>query len=149
MKKIILGVALVMVTGLFAKAQGVNYGEKVDFSTIQNYEQFYQGMKGKTEVHANLVGPITSVCQVDGCWMKVDKGEGVTMYVNVKDHKFALPKDIAGKKAVFTGVASMKTLTLEMLKRYATEEGKSREFINSIKEPSTELVFEATGITVL
>lgn len=149
MKKTIFIVALVIVANLFTKAQGTNYGEKVDFSSVKTFEQFTQTTKGKTEIAATLVGAVTAVCQTEGCWMKVDKGDGTTMMVKVKDHKFALPKDIAGHKAVFSGLATMKTTSVEQLKHYAEDEGKSKDYINSIKEPVSEWVFEATGITIL
>lgn len=80
--------------------------------------------------------------------MKMDKSDGTSMMVRMKDHKFLLPKDIAGKTAVITGTAKVKTTTVEMLKHFAEDEGKSEEYIASIKEPKTELAFDAIGVIV-
>ena len=133
---------------IVTSAQNKKYGKKVDERNAITVQQLSTNMTGKNELNATVSGKVSSVCQAEGCWMKVDKGDGTAMMVRMKDHKFVLPKDIAGKTAVFTGKATQKTTSVEMLKHYAEDEGKSPAYIASIKEPKTELVFDATGVII-
>ena len=147
MKKTIYLVALLFITCKISIAQGT-YGEKVEEKKAITMEELVKNMTGKEEMTATVTGKVATVCQAEGCWMKMDKGDGTSMMVRMKDHKFLLPKDIAGKTAVITGTAKVKTTTVEMLKHFAEDEGKSEEYIASIKEPKTELAFDAIGVIV-
>ncbi len=128
-------------------AQGT-FGKKVDEKKAITMQDLQTQMKDKTELETTVTGKVFSVCQSMGCWMKMDKGDGTAMMVRMKDHKFFLPKDITGKTCVVKGVASVKTTTVEMLKHFAEDEGKSKEYIDAIKEPKTDLVFEAAGVLI-
>lgn len=147
MKQIICLLTLIMFTLHFSVAQ-TSYGKKVNEKEAISVKDLQTSMKGKTEMEATVSGKVTSVCQAEGCWMKIDNGDGTAMMVRMKDHKFVLPKDIGGKNAVFTGTASVKTTSVEILKHYAEDEGKSKEYIDAIKEPKTELTFEASGVII-
>ncbi len=148
MKRAMSILALLFFVAAATLAQSRNYGKKVDEKNAITVQQLSKNMTDKTELNATVTGKVYSVCQAEGCWMKVDKGDGTAMMVTMKDHKFLLPKDISGKTAVFTGKATLKTTTLEMLKHYAEDEGKSPEYIASIKDPKTELAFEAIGVVI-
>ena len=128
--------------------QSKSYGKKVNEKRAISMAQLSAQMEGKTALEATVTGKVDIVCQAEGCWMKIAKGNGSDMMVRMKDHKFFLPKNIAGKTAVFAGKATLKTTTVEMLKHYAEDEGKSKEYIENIKEPKTELAFEATGVLI-
>ena len=148
MRQTICLLAFVILNLHFAIAQ-TSYGKKVNEREAISVQELSTSMKGKTEMEATVSGKVTSVCQAEGCWMKVDNGDGTSMMVRMKDHKFVLPKDISGKNAIFTGTASVKTTSVEVLKHYAEDEGKSKEYIEAIKEPKTELAFDATGVIIL
>lgn len=55
-------------------------------------------------IQVKLTGNIESVCQMTGCWMDMELGNGETVHVTFKDDAFLLPKDAAGKKAVIEGI---------------------------------------------
>lgn len=148
MKKIICLFVLLGCFSIITSAQSKAYGKKVDEKKAITMAVLTQSMAGKTELPATVKAKVSSVCQAEGCWMKVDNGNGTTMMVRMKDHKFVLPKNVAGKTAVFTGKATLKTTSVEMLKHYAEDEGKSPEFTATIKEPKTELAFDATGVII-
>lgn len=93
-----------------------------------------------------LVGTIEECCQKKGCWMKVDLGNGKTMRVTFKDYAFFVPKDAAGRQVIMDGVASFEETSVEALRHYAEDAGKSKEEIAAINEPAKELVFEARGV---
>ena len=147
MKKTIYLIALLFITCKLSYAQGA-YGEKVDEKKAITMQELIKSMTGKEEMITTVSGKVATVCQAEGCWMKMDKGDGTSMMVRMKDHKFFLPKDITGKEAVITGTAKVKTTTVEMLKHFAEDEGKSEDYIASIKEPKTELAFDAIGVTI-
>lgn len=145
----LIGIALLLLCIVqLTSAQSKTYGKKVDEKIAITIQQLSKSMADKTEFNATVTAKVSSVCQAEGCWMKVDKGDGTAMMVRMKDHKFFLPKDINGKIAVFTGKATQKTTSVEMLKHYAEDEGKSPEYIASIKNPKTELAFDATGVVI-
>lgn len=143
---VFLVVLFFITTSTFAQSKA--YGKKVNEKAAITMPQLVTNMAGKTEMETTVTGKVNVVCQAEGCWMKVENAGGTDMMVRMKDHKFFLPKDIAGKTAVFTGKALVKTTSVEMLKHYAEDEGKSKEYIQAIKDPKTELAFEAIGVII-
>lgn len=95
-----------------------------------------------------LTGNIASVCQMTGCWIDLDLGNGETIHVTFKDDAFLLPKDAAGKVAIIEGTAQREELSVEYLKHLAEDEGKSQEEIDAITEPSMEYTFIASGVII-
>jgi len=94
-------------------------------------------------------GTVTSVCKMKGCWMELDQGNGETLRVDFKDYALFMPKDLPGKEVIMRGVASKKTLSIESLRHFAEDAGKSKEEIEKITEPRTSLSFEADGVLIL
>lgn len=146
MKKLLL-ILLVITTITFAKAQG-NFGKQIDDKKAIEATVLPAKMGDKAEMQAKVTGTVESVCQVKGCWMKVNLENGETMRVMFKDYAFFVPKDIAGKTVVFEGEAKKTTVPVEHLKHYAQDAGKSKEEIAKITEPKDELTFIADGVIV-
>jgi hypothetical protein len=80
--------------------------------------------------------------------MKVDKGNGETMMVTFKDYGFFVPFESAGKTAIMKGFAYYDTVSVEMLRHYAEDAGKSKEEIEAITEPEYDIAFEASGVVL-
>ncbi len=93
-------------------------------------------------------GKVTEVCKAEGCWLRMETAGG-TMMIRMKDHKFFVPVSMQGKTIVADGTATLKETSVEMLKHYAEDAGKSKEEIAAIKEPKKEVVLQAKGILVL
>lgn len=91
-------------------------------------------------------GKIIEVCQMKGCWMKLDMGNDQTMTVRFKDYGFFVPKDAAGKIAVIDGFVKKSVTSVETLKHYAEDGGKTQEEIDAITEPKEGYNFEASGV---
>ena len=89
-----------------------------------------------------------AACQVKGCWMTADLGNGESMRIRFKDYGFFVPKDAGGKDFYAQGVASWDTTSVAELRHYAEDAGKSKEEIEKIKEPKVELVFLAEGVII-
>ena len=146
MKKL-FSILLVVLSVSFARAQG-NFGKQIDDKKAMAATALPAKMGDKAEIQAKVTGTVESVCQVKGCWMKVNLDNGETMRVVFKDYAFFVPKDIAGKTVVFEGEAKKTTVPVEHLKHYAQDAGKSKEEIAKITEPKDELTFIADGVIV-
>lgn len=105
-------------------------------------------MKGKESESVKIKGTLVAVCQVKGCWMTADLGNGQTMRIRFKDYGFFVPKDAGGKEFYAQGVASWDTTSVAELKHYAADAGKKQEEIDKITEPKVELVFLAEGVII-
>jgi hypothetical protein len=158
MKKIFF--ALFLLTGLAAGAQeasevraaakGVNYGQAraVDANSVWIDKLEYSMPNGQAFT-GSVVGKVKEVCQTMGCWMKLEKSDGTTVMVKMKEHSFFLPKDIVGHTVEVAGVASVKEETEAKRKHYAEDAGKSKADIAKIKGPSKEVQIEAAGVYVM
>lgn len=128
--------------------KGTIYGAKVDKSGAMPANELTGFMKGKEKSPVKVQGKVTEVCQAMGCWMKLETADGPVM-VKMKDHAFYVPMALSGKTVVIEGEASVKETSVDMLKHYAEDAGKSKEEIDAIKESQTQLMIMASGIVVL
>lgn len=158
MKKIILFFAAITAFH-FCMAQppnvpaekGDGFGQKITAENALTVEQLVTMMKGKEneeKVNVKVTGEVTDVCEAMGCWMKIKSADGSYM-VRMKDHSFFVPLALEGKKIILEGSASVKTISVKMLKHYAEDAGKTKAEIDAITEPKTDIVLEAKGILVL
>ena len=60
-----------------------------------------------------------------------------------------MPKDLSGKKVVIDGYAYVDETSVDMLRHYAEDAGKSEEEIKAITEPKKEVSFEASGVVIV
>ena len=101
------------------------------------------------EQFVKLEGAIDRTCKMKGCWMEVSDAEGNTMRVTFKDYGFFVPKEgVEGKTAVMEGALEKKMISVEELRHYAEDAGKSEEEIAAITEPRMELSFVADGVII-
>ncbi|MBI1193639.1 MAG: DUF4920 domain-containing protein [Bacteroidetes bacterium] len=103
-------------------------------------------LENSGEISAKVQGKVTAACQVSGCWMKMDCGSGEPMRVTFKDYGFFVPKDLAGKEVIVQGVAVKKEVSVETLRHFAQDEGKSEAEIAAITQPAWEYEFIADGV---
>ncbi|MFN4123960.1 MAG: DUF4920 domain-containing protein [Flavobacteriales bacterium] len=148
MKKLLFIIGFISIT-LHIQAQKKEiFGEKITEQGFVNGEEFLKRLGTKDSLEVKIKAPITSVCQKKGCWMHVDLGNDKSMMVRFKDYGFFVPKDAEGDEVLMQGKAFKETLTVEMLRHYAEDAGKSKEEIMSITEPQEKLSFEASGVIV-
>ncbi|TAL45844.1 MAG: DUF4920 domain-containing protein [Chitinophagaceae bacterium] len=129
-------------------APGVVYGtfsEKGSPVSVNDLEKKIGGDK----YEGKIKGKVVEVCQAMGCWAKLQREDGSTIMIKVKDHEFAMPKDIVGKTVIAEGEAKMKQTSVAQLKHYAEDAGKSKEEIEKIKEPKTEVLMTIKGVKVV
>lgn len=124
----------------------IERGEAIVAEGALDIESFKAEIEGKDSLNTKIETKIMSCCKKKGCWMKVDLGAGEEMRVTFKDYGFFVPLDAAGKTVIMEGKAYYDTTSVDMLRHYAEDAGKSEEEIAEITEPKLELAFEATGV---
>ncbi|HMJ46119.1 MAG TPA: DUF4920 domain-containing protein [Ferruginibacter sp.] len=106
-------------------------------------------LDSKEPREVKVQGKVVEVCKAEGCWLRMETADGASMMIRMKNHSFFVPVSMSGKTIVAEGTATLKETTVEMLRHYAEDAGKSKEEIATIKEPKKEIVLQATGILVL
>jgi hypothetical protein len=147
MKQIVLFIILLSASLSYAQKSD-SFGDKIDAKGAIDGQMFLKSIEGKDSLDTKLEATIQSVCQKKGCWMNVDLGEGHSMMVRFKDYGFFVPKDASGRNAIMEGRAFREVLSVDMLRHYAEDAGKSKEEIEKIIEPETRLSFEASGVII-
>lgn len=93
------------------------------------------------ETDVVITGTITDVCAKKGCWMRVADGDD-EVFVRFQDYAFFVPRNAAGHEVVLHGTVETKTTSVEELRHYAEDAGKTPAEIAAITEPeSTTTVF--------
>ena len=77
--------------------------------------------------------------------MKVSLGEKESM-VRFKDYGFFVPKDIVGQQAIIEGIAFIEEVSVNALRHYAEDDGKSAKEIAMITESEKTLAIVSTGV---
>lgn len=122
--------------------------QNITAENIMPTATFVSKVETAGKLSTKIEGEVKSVCQKKGCWMKVEVAEGEEVFVKFKDYDFFVPMDIAGRKVVIEGEASQAVTSVDELRHYAEDAGKSEEEIAAITEPESSLSFMATGVIV-
>jgi len=128
---------------------GQHFGEMISDVGVISFSELVTKMDQFDEVEAVVIGNVGSVCQAKGCWMNIVDSDGGTseeMFVKFKDYGFFMPLDIAGKDVIMRGKAYKEETSVDELRHYAEDEGKSAEEVAAITESIIELKFMADGV---
>ena len=127
----------------------ITFGNQIDPNgAINNNEMAakYSAMAIVDTVRTKFSAKVTNVCQVKGCWMKLELKDGQETMVRFKDYGFFMPKDIVGKEVIVNGLGFVEEMSVEDQKHYAKDSGKSDEEITKITKPKKTYAFEADGV---
>ena len=124
------------------------FGETFEAGEVVAYTDLRALIPETDSVTVQVKGTVDAVCQAKGCWMTFVNGEE-EMMVRFKDYGFFMPKDIAGREVIANGKAFYQTTTVDELRHYAEDAGKSAEEIAAITEPKREMRFYADGVILL
>lgn len=144
--KNLLTVLVIMILSSAVSAQQSHFGKEITEDGAVSMNELIEKTSDGKEIQIKVVGKIEEVCQAKGCWMTIEKGDGTSMRVRFKDYGFFVPKNASGKTAVFEGRAFFREVSVEELKHYAEDAGKTQEEIDTIKEGGKALAFEAEGV---
>jgi hypothetical protein len=124
------------------------FGETIDKDGAVAVEEVLGLIVDNETLEVKVIGTIKEVCQHTGCWLKFDFGDGEEIMVRMKDHDFYVPMDAAGKTAWVEGIATREMISVNMLKHYAEDAGKSQLEIDAITEPEMTYTLEAKGVII-
>ena len=129
------------------------FGEAFEVKDVISYDSLLTRLETEESVEDVVVkGKVDGVCQKKGCWMNIvseSNADAEKLFVKFHDYGFFMPFDLAGSNVVMKGKAYKEITSVEELKHYAEDEGKSEEEIAQITEPVAELKFMATGVEIL
>ena len=118
------------------------YGEKISSKGLADLSQIDENSLIKIQ------GTVLSSCPKKGCWMQV-KVESDTIQVMFKDYGFFVPKQgLENKTAIIEGFAKQDTISVEKLRHFAEDAGKSKTEINKIIAPKFKISFVANGVII-
>jgi len=129
--------------------KGAYFGEKISAESVIDFNELMSRMSTEDEVEAIVSGKVESVCQAKGCWMNIvspDGSRNEEMFVKFKDYGFFMPLDISGREVIMRGKAYKEETSVDELRHYAEDEGKTAEEIAAITESVVELKFMADGV---
>lgn len=112
----------------------------VDMATLESQ------LKESDSAIVKVTGTVNAVCKKKGCWMTMPLNDSVNMRVGFKDYGFFVPLNCEDRVAIIEGVAKKDTISIEMLKHYAEDNGDSQEVIDAITQPEVEYSFVANGV---
>jgi len=144
---LIISLFLIISSSITAQKKAT-FGDKITDKDFVLADEFLEKLGNNDSLEIKLKAPITSVCQKKGCWMHVDLGNGKSMMVRFKDYGFFVPMDAAGDEVIMQGKAFKEVLSVEMLRHYAEDAGKSKAEIEKINQAEEILTFEASGVIV-
>lgn len=106
----------------------------------------YKDLKEGDTLEVTFKSVSKEVCQKKGCWMTMDLGDDKKSFVKFKDYAFFVPKNGQDKETVVKGKAYVSVESVDVLKHYAKDAGKSQAAIDSIVEPKVTYSFMADGV---
>ena len=131
------------------KGQTLTFGEDISKYQIDEKIKVQELFDSKSKFNTKFKAEVTDVCQVKGCWMKLNIGNNKEVMVNFKDYGFFVPRDIIGKNVLVNGVAYKRSISIDELKHYALDRGDSEEKINSITKSEEIYSITANGVVIL
>lgn len=144
---LIISFSILMMFVLF-QACGIKrsgrYGAVVDTTIVVSVEQLIHAAPQKNIV---VKGSISAVCQGEGCWLKLDAGNGEQLYIDW-DKKFSVPRDIEGRVAFVHGFSYADTISVAELKQHERDKGTPLEEIMKIDSPVVKIYFTADGLII-
>ncbi|HZH69081.1 MAG TPA: DUF4920 domain-containing protein [Flavobacteriaceae bacterium] len=114
--------------------------------TKEEMTQIYARLQPGDTITTKFKTTINEVCQMKGCWMKLELEGDKEAMVKFKDYKFFVPKNAAGDEVIVEGKAFVKESTVSELKHYAEDAGESEAAIDQINESEKTFAFEAHGV---
>lgn len=131
-----------------ASDQVLAYGERVDSAAPVAVEEVPALLARQDSLYTTLRATALESCAKKGCWMTVALGNGESMRVTFKDYGFFVPKNLKGEQVVMQGVLKRKLSTVEELRHYAEDAGKSAAEVAAIQQADTAYSFEAAGVLI-
>lgn len=163
MKKMILSFALIAVliscndknanleTAEKSKGGYAMFGDSISVDKAMTSEEMtkkYETLKEGDTLNVKFKSKIKAVCKKKGCWMNLALADEKESFVKFKDYAFFVPRNAENQEAVVSGKAFVSIESVDELKHYAKDAGKSQAAIDSIVAPKTTYSFMADGVLI-
>lgn len=128
-----------------------SFGDKISDSGMidaKTMRDKFKSLKAGDTLAVKFASKINEVCSKKGCWMKLDLTNGTQTMVRFKDYGFFMPLDSKDREVIVNGKAYIKETSVDELKHYAEDAGKTKEEIALITESKVEFAFEADGVLI-
>lgn len=128
-----------------------SFGDKFKVTKILTKKQMlekYKTLKKGDTITVQFESNIKAVCKKKGCWMKMELAGDDESFVKFKDYAFFVPLNADNSTAIVKGKAFIDVESVEELRHYAKDAGKSKEEIAKITKPETTYSFLAEGVYI-
>ena len=128
-----------------------SFGEKFKVNRVYNKAEMlkkYKKLKKGDTLVVQFESNIKSVCKKKGCWMNMELAGDDKSFVKFKDYAFFVPLNADNSEAIVSGKAFVEVESVEELRHYAKDGGKSAAEIAKITKPETTYSFMADGVYI-
>lgn len=133
------------------KKDYASFGAKIAATNALSKEQMlkkYQNLKKGDTIAVKFKSTINTVCKKKGCWMNMELPGEKESFVRFKDYGFFVPLNADASEAIVSGKAFIDVVSIDELKHYAKDGGKSDEEIAQITKPKITYAFQADGVLI-
>lgn len=127
------------------KIFGDNFSENLSIDS-KSMKKKYDKLSVGDSLEVVFTANVNSVCKKKGCWMKLALSDSLESMVRFKDYGFFVPKNLENNELIVHGYAYIEETSVEDLRHYAADEGKSDKEIEAIISPKRTLSFTANGV---
>jgi hypothetical protein len=128
-----------------------SFGNKFKVTKIYTKDQMlkkYKTLKKGDTISVQFQSNIKAVCKKKGCWMKMELAGDDESFVKFKDYGFFVPLNADNSEAILNGKAFVDVESVESLRHYAKDGGKSAAEIAKITKPEVTYSFLADGVYI-
>lgn len=144
-KAFFLTAGLLAIVACKREAAPTFYGKSFDTASAVSLQHLMEQLADTGRVEAVVGGLVSSVCQAEGCWLRLADEQGNEVFVDW-NHEFSVPKYVSGRRAIIYGYAYRDTTSVESLRHLAQDAGKSAEEMAAITQPKVTVAFRAYGL---
>lgn len=133
------------------KTHYASFGDSISQSGVLSKEEMfakYAALNEGDTITAKFKSTIKEVCSKKGCWMNLALVNEDQVFVKFKDYAFFVPLNAANNEVIVAGKAFLSVESVDQLKHYAKDAGKTQVSIDSIKEPKSTYSFMANGVLI-
>lgn len=111
--------------------------------------ELFASLAANDTIQAGFRAKVLEVCQMKGCWMRVELDGEQTVMVRFKDYGFFVPKDIAGSEVWVEGKAFVSEVPEQERRHLARDAGRTEQEVMAIRGPEKAPGFEASGVRII
>lgn len=133
------------------KVEYASFGSRIAADkalTAADMMKKYAAMKKGDTIAVKFKSRIKDVCKKKGCWMSMELPNQKESFVRFKDYGFFVPMNADNSDAIVSGRAFLDVITVDELKHYAKDGGKSQQEIDKITSPKITYAFQADGVLI-